>query len=109
MIDLTLTPALWFVLVVLAVFRVAWMFTREEGPFAIFGKLRAYLGKDAGTQGLRWTLAELFHCPLCLGVWVSVFAVLLLFLPGVIARVIILWLAVAGLQSFMSLLVLKDE
>ena len=108
---LKFSPLVWFALLTLAVFRASWMLTREEGPFGVFGTLRQVIGKRAADQvtGSWWTLAELFNCPLCLGVWISALGIILILLPGIVAKLIILWLAVAGLQSFLSLLVIKDE
>jgi len=87
------------------------MLAREDGPLLVFTRFRERLGKWAGNEhpGLRWTLAELFNCQLCLGVWVSAILVSALILPGIIIKIIILWLAVSGLQTFITLLVIKDE
>ena len=108
---MTFTPLGWFLALTLTSFRLAWMFTREEGPFGAFDRWRIYLaGKASKQYSLSWTLAELFNCPLCLGVWISGLMTLLYFLlPVIIVKFIIIWLAVAGLQSVLTLLIIKDE
>lgn len=61
----------WFVLAVLATFRVANMIAREEGPFDMFAHLRSKVGKK------HW-VARGLQCPLCISFWLSWAAVLLL-------------------------------
>jgi hypothetical protein len=102
---MTLAFALRFLLAALALYRVARMFTLEDGPFGLFDRFRLWLGKRAGnseSHGLAWTLAELFNCPHCIGVWLA-----LLFAPAAIwpSRVgdgILIILALAGLQSYLT-------
>jgi hypothetical protein len=95
-----------FLLAALAVYRVA-MFAHpdEDGAFAIFHRIRVWTGKLASTRpegGWAWTLAGIANCPHCAGVWFAI-----IFAPAVIwhtvyTDVIILVLALAGLQSFMT-------
>ena len=112
MLDLTFTPLAWLVILAFAVFRVSWMFARENGPFAIFDKFRSILRtKSAKSKnlGLAWTISELFECPLCLGIWISVLALIAVTIPGIALRFILLLLAISGMQSFLTLLIIKDE
>ena len=117
--DLTFTPALRMVILSLAAFRLAWLLTKEQGPFAILDKFHTLLDKQVvkevdskGEQhhGWRWSLAEVFDCPLCIGVWLA-FGLLLIYMnfPAFWIRFVLLALAIAGLQSFLSLLIIKDE
>jgi hypothetical protein len=112
MLDLTFTPLVWLVILALAVFRVSWMLAREDGPFAIFDKLRVSLTVKAAKSECRggwWTLSELSRCPLCLGIWISALLLILVTIPGNATKLITLFLAVSGLQSFLTLLIIKDE
>lgn len=114
MIDLTFTPLTWFILLGFAVFRLGWLFAREDGPFAVFLRMRMVLNSKAARvqpqhYNLDWTLAELANCPLCLGIWIGLLAIIAVTIPGIVLKIIILWLAVAGFQSFLTLLIIKDE
>lgn len=92
-----------FFLAALAVYRLAWMFTREDGPFAAFDRLRTQLGKRVGTgKGLGWTLAELFNCPHCIGLWLAILAAPAVLCPSRGTDIILVILAVAGAQSLMT-------
>lgn len=101
--------AIRFLLAVLAVYRVA-MFTREDGPFGVFGHIRAFLGKFAytdtttGTQklGLFWTLAEISNCAHCFGIWLSIIVAPLVIWPHAWSDILLAILAIAGLQSFLT-------
>jgi len=101
-----MTISLYFrcLLVALAVHRLAWMFTREDGPFGIFDGLRMQLGKRVveGEHGLAWTLAELFNCPHCLGLWLAFLLSPAVLWPSKGIDIVLVILAVAGLQSFMT-------
>ena len=69
-----LTPALRLVLAALAVFRLSELFAVDYGPFYIFDLWRKLLGVWASGKskhGLAHSLAELFHCPFCLGIWLG--------------------------------------
>jgi len=92
-----------FFMAALAVYRLAWMFTREDGPFALFDKFRMWLGKHATEgKGLGWTLAELFNCPHCLGLWLAFLLSPAVLWPSKGIDIVLVILAVAGLQSFMT-------
>lgn len=92
-------------LAALATYRLSLLITRERGLFGVFAVLRVFTGKKAGTSnGARiWVeLAELVRCPHCMGVWVA--AVLALALYGLRPLTLLVWLGVAGVQSFMTAL-----
>ena len=92
-------------LIALAVYRLAWMFTREDGPFNVFEWVRCWLGKQAAKKqehGLAWTLAEVSNCTHCAGLWLALIGSLFVIFPSYYSDVLILILAIAGLQSFMT-------
>lgn len=112
MLDLQFSPIVWFILLAFATFRVSWMVARQDGPFAIVDRFRTWANVKAAKsqhRGLAWTFSELFECPLCLGVWISAILLITVIFPTIILKLIILWLAVSGLQSFLTLLIIKDE
>lgn len=88
-----------FVLLILAVYRLAYMISQEEGPFGIFERLRiaggAYsFGEDGRPQG--W-IGRGLTCPLCVGFWLSGLVVILVLPSGWFT--LVYWLAVAGGQT----------
>lgn len=86
------------------------MLAREIGPLGIFERMRLRLGKQVGKEySLSWSISELFNCPLCLGIWIGLIALIAVTIPGIILKAILLWLAISGLQVFMTLLIIKDE
>jgi len=92
-------------LLALAVFRLALLLTREDGPFDLFYKLRLQLGAyDYGEDGEPRTQAgKIFSCPYCVGVWLSALAVLVLILSPTLSLngvwILVVWLALAGIQT----------
>jgi hypothetical protein len=83
----------------LACYRLARIITKEAGPFDAFHQLRSAVGVyDFGANGQpQSTLGKLFDCPYCTGVWV---ALILVLLPKCKAqKLLIYWLAVAGVQA----------
>ncbi len=60
-----------FILLALAVYRVAHMISIEDGPFDLFAKLRYRAGQTT------W-VGRGMHCPSCLSFWLSFAAALLL-------------------------------
>ena len=110
MLDLQFSPIVWFILLAFASFRLSWMIARQDGPFGTFEEIRNQFGKRVQTGKIYWmTLSEFVNCPLCLGVWVSAILLIAVIFPAIVIKLIILWLAVSGLQSFLSLLIIKDE
>lgn len=90
----------WFelVLAILATYRVAQFIAVDEGPYRVFAEWRAFLGRRSSQNATWKTLAELFWCPYCIGVWVA----------GMLALTIqpqmpvLWWLAVAGGQAVLE-------
>jgi hypothetical protein len=58
-------------LLALATWRLSYMITRENGPSAIFAKIRADLGEPKDGE-----LSELFTCQYCASVWVALVVLL---------------------------------
>jgi hypothetical protein len=93
------------VMAALVTFRIARMLTIEDGPFGVFCRVRAALGKKAAVSpryGLAWAIAELFNCPHCMGMWVALFVSPLVVFPTVVGNVFLIVLSIAGLQSFLQ-------
>lgn len=64
-----MTDALAFLLAVLAVWRVAHMVAREDGPADAFARWRNAIGQSS------W-IGRGFHCVLCLSFWLALPAAL---------------------------------
>lgn len=81
-------PLSWveLLLLILAVYRLSRIVTKEDGPFSIFETLR-YVTRE------HW-VGELLECPLCFSVWASGLCVLLSLHP--LGWWVILWLGVSG-------------
>ena len=86
------------ILYALAVYRITQMLIVDEGPFDVFIRFRVMLLKNAGRNSLVDTLAKLFSCQYCMGIWV---AILTIFLP----QIIVIFFALAGLQSILVSLI----
>jgi len=84
--DSTWHAALRFTLSALAVYRVAFLLTREDGPWGVCRRLRvAWKGSAAG---------RLFSCLNCLSVWIALpFAV---FVGSSWVERIVAWWALSG-------------
>jgi hypothetical protein len=94
-----------FILAALAAYRLALLVTKESGPFMMFERLRTWLGQKASGKrlgGFRWTMAELFSCPHCLGIWLCLLTGTAVVRPVPITDIILTYLAIAGLQSFLT-------
>lgn len=85
----------------MAVYRAAYLVTKEHGPFDVFKLWRDMLKRwanhaQAGGRfpALAVTVTELFHCPLCLGMWLALVAAALLF-PDIW---FLAWFAIAGVS-----------
>ena len=103
-------------LAVLAIFRLSYMLAREDGPFGIFVRMRAYFGKAVvvdiesrqGIYGPSWTLAELVNCPHCIGFYLSILFAFLIIFPSIVGNAVLLILGVAGTQSFLTHLIERE-
>jgi hypothetical protein len=86
------SPWLWFVLSVLATWRVAHLIAREDGPFQVIVKLRGRAG-----SGL---IGRLMDCPYCLSLWIAIpFAFAL---ADTVGAWITAWLAISGGASILE-------
>jgi len=100
-----------WLLCVFACFRLAELVAFEDGPLDIFATLRGltfYSPKGKQRKGTVWTsLQRLVECPFCLGVWfAAALSVLVLWDSGVTFGMgIVFWLAVAGGQYLLEMLV----
>lgn len=95
-----------FLLAAMAVYRVArFAHPDEDGPFGIFSRIRTWLGKLANTRkefGWAWTLAGIANCPHCLGLWLAPLFAAAVIWPNIYSDIVLVMLALAGLQSFMT-------
>lgn len=105
-----MSAAFWFVIFVLAIYRLSELIAKDE----IADPIRRYLSRKAASGGRLWTfLAKLIHCPLCIGVYISaacapVFTLGFLQSNSVL-QMIVVWLGAAGAQYFMSLVFLNRD
>ncbi len=77
----------------LAVYRISWMVTKEQGFLDGFYVFRHWLAtKAVNGNRLMITIAEMFHCPYCLSVWLSC---IIIFVPLEIVFI----LAIMGVAS----------
>lgn len=104
---MTIDP-LRFALVALAVYRLAVMLTREDGPADVFVRLRTWAGcydysERPGPNGLepRTSLGKLMSCPYCVGVWLSMAGAVVVASPGAWDWLVLV-LALAGAQRLMG-------
>lgn len=69
----------------LATYGLSVLFVEGVGPKAILSRLRYWIGvrfdEHDNRYGLNW-VADLFNCPVCMSVWVSVPIALIAFLLG---------------------------
>ena len=80
-----------FLIAALATWRIAFLVTRERGPWNIFGYLRHRVGGVAG---------ELVKCVKCVGLWVAIpFA---FFVRGGWWELVTVWLALAGVVALID-------
>lgn len=82
-----------FLLVALAVYRVARMLALEDGPVEIFAKWRYWLGQKS------W-VGRGFHCPLCISFWLGFMSAWLLNPAGPVWYVVVA-LALSGVTVFL--------
>ena len=85
------------IMLILVTYRLARLISRD----IIFDRFRLWMGRKAASRDFFWlNVAELFHCPHCLGIWI---AALLAIAP---AHSFYEWflytLAIAGGQSFLQ-------
>lgn len=90
---------LWALVLTLAVYRLALMIATEDGPFDFFYGIRDI---TLGTLGDKHWITRGIYCPLCVGFWISLLAGL--FMGGNILSDLAFGLAIAGAQTFLTLI-----
>lgn len=95
------------ILAAFAVYRVAFMVAREEGPADVFDRLRAAAqrlpAEIIGNRTKPHWIARGLSCPLCISFWLALPAALLV-TQGVgvsLLTTIGLWLSIAGICLFL--------
>lgn len=95
-------------------YRLAYMFSSEEGPYlglwkdirqtGVFEWLRMKWGvEDIGPDGQpEKNFPRGLSCPLCVGVWVSVLTVILVAFPTPFGDILLLLFGIAGAQIFLE-------
>lgn len=86
-----------------ATYRLAGLFSLDDGPYMIFARLRKFLGaKAAGkSECSTWhSLALLFQCPFCLGVWIAIFMLIPLYVQNEFTNIFLYVFAISGFQTF---------
>lgn len=98
----TLLPeVIRWVLAALAVYRLSELVALDDGPFQIFARLRRWAGVHPDDL-IRENLAELIHCPYCLGVWFGAMLVVPAVWPTWPGDLILAVLGLAGAQSLLT-------
>lgn len=110
-----ITNWLELTLIALATYRLALMLSTETGAFGVFDKFRVLVTKhfpgkpiltdNPVTNGKYYRqhwLTEGVNCPLCVGFWLSPVCASLWISEHLAAQGVIVWLAIAGLQTFFT-------
>lgn len=84
-------------LAILACYRLSQLLAIDDGPYNVFLEWRKWLGRRANGSTFWHNVAEMFHCPFCLGVWFAF--PLALLIDG---NFLLLWLGIAGGQAFLE-------
>lgn len=90
-----------WILAALACYRLAELVALDEGPFRIFARFRAWAGCHPNDL-IRENVAELVHCPYCLGVWFGALCAALAFWPTWPGDLFLAVLGLAGAQSILT-------
>lgn len=88
-----------------AAYRLSELFSIDDGPFYVFRRLRRWFGQMAAGESvtsIRYSLAQLFECPFCIGVWFAAILTIPVMLPTVYTDAILIWLAIAGFQTMLE-------
>lgn len=86
-----------FFILALAIFRLTWLFVYDS----VMDFVRDYFKKSSGNFGR--TISEILNCPLCTGVWISLFIVAI-YIINPITWIFILIIALAGLALLIHVL-----
>ena len=107
------------VMTILAVYRLALLFSRDDGPLFVFKRIRLYTDKKAVLEQRKrrnkfeenddrillgpWSnFNEGIFCPMCVGLYMSTLCAALLFLPTIPGDIFLGVFGLAGGQSFLQ-------
>ena len=89
-----------FIVLALATWRIAYMLVKEDGPWAVFARLRTRAGlhqiviQNGAQTDIAWaadnTLAEGLQCVWCVSIWIATLFSLTLLVP--VLQLPVLWL-----------------
>ena len=97
-----MTDVLLIALAVFSCLRITQLVVVDEGPYGVFLAIRKRAGVNASDGGKVWNnIAELLHCPYCMGIWVAFFLALMLG-PSNLFEFILLWFGIAGGQAILE-------
>lgn len=101
--NCTENEELKFTALIFMAFRLARLLVVDAGPADILLRFRTWLGvysfNQNGQQSGGW-IAKLFNCSHCLGFWVALFLAII-FYKGP-KKILTMWFAIAGGQSFLQ-------
>ncbi len=111
------------VMTILAVYRLALLFSRDDGLLFIFRRIRLYATKKAKIEqdrlrerfkngefedeekillGPRSNFYEGIFCPMCMGLYMSALCIALLFLPTILGDMFLTIFGLAGAQTLLQ-------
>lgn len=98
-----------FIMLALAAYRLARLVAKEEGPLSIFSEIRMAAGAyDLAENGQPATaLGRGISCPHCVGMYAG--GLLYVLSLHRWSKPLIVWLAVTGLQSWLTSVVAANE
>lgn len=93
--------AIYLIIAILSVYRVATDLAWETGPFRIFETYRSAIVLNFGHDSL---IAEGATCPICLSFWLALIAAGVVVVLGVASwgELLPLWLAIAGGAAWLA-------
>ncbi len=97
-----MTELLRAVLAAMAVYRLARLLVMDDGPFGLLRRARDGAAIRGGDIRLWETVAELYSCTYCLGVWLAALGAALVARPTPAGDLFLLWMGLAGAQAFLQ-------
>ena len=99
-----MTDALRIALAALATYRLAQLFTIDDGPHDIFFRLRAWAGVyvygEDGRPATNW--GRLWACPYCVGMYAALFLAPFIMWPTRPGDYLLVVLGLAGAQTWLQ-------
>lgn len=86
----------------LAAFRMAELLIIDNGPFDVFANLRGWVFQVPYRSKFRETLSAMFQCVHCLGFWLCLPLTCIYYLHNFYLDFVLLFFAMAGLQSILA-------